>query len=85
MKRSEPDDWQLRARCRGLPTEVFYPPENEKGRQRRHREEHAKRICRRCAVIEQCRAYALGSRETYGVWGATSPLDRQQIFTSSVG
>ncbi|WP_223162775.1 WhiB family transcriptional regulator [Nocardioides antri] len=29
------------------------------------------------AVLVECRAYALASRERHGVWGGTTPADRR--------
>jgi WhiB family transcriptional regulator, redox-sensing transcriptional regulator len=69
--------WQLDALCRGLPSDVFYPPENERGGSKRRREENAKKICRACPVLEICRSHAVGSQEPYGVWGGTTPAERQ--------
>ena len=40
-------DWQLRARCRGLPADTFFPTAREQGRRRDAHEETAKANCRR--------------------------------------
>lgn len=71
--------WQLDALCRGLPSDVFYPPENERGGSKRRREENAKKICRSCPVLETCREHAVGAQEPYGVWGGTTPMERQAL------
>jgi WhiB family transcriptional regulator, redox-sensing transcriptional regulator len=75
-------EWRLRGSCRGVPAEVFYPPDNERGPARQHREEQAKTICVSCPVRRVCRRYALEAREPYGVWGATTPREREQILGS---
>ncbi|WP_102141664.1 WhiB family transcriptional regulator [Mycobacterium hubeiense] len=76
-----PDEWEwrLRARCRGLPTEIFFASEAEKGRRKAAREELAKRICRDCLVRPECLAYAVRSGEAYGIWGETTPRERNRI------
>jgi WhiB family transcriptional regulator, redox-sensing transcriptional regulator len=67
--------WQRRGRCLNLPSEVFFP-EDATRRNRRANEERAKRICRDCPVIAECREHAVRTPETYGVWGATTPRER---------
>jgi WhiB family redox-sensing transcriptional regulator len=73
-------EWYSDARCRGLPTEVFYPPDNERGIQRRHREQYAKSICLGCPVVLQCARHALEVGEAHGVWGAMTPHERARTF-----
>jgi WhiB family transcriptional regulator, redox-sensing transcriptional regulator len=85
MSRQHPEQpWHSKARCQGLPPDVFYPPDNEKGDRRRRREERAKKFCRGCPVLRVCREYAIDTREPYGVWGATTPRERQVILTSTI-
>lgn len=71
-------EWRLRARCRGLPPDTFYPPDKERRSARRERELRAKKICLTCPVVEQCRRHALDTQEPHGVWGATTPLERER-------
>ncbi|POX64382.1 transcription factor WhiB [Streptomyces sp. Ru62] len=73
-------EWQERAACRGMNSSVFFSPPGEKGRDRRQREERARRICNRCEVIEACAAMALDYKERYGVWGGISAGERQGIL-----
>jgi WhiB family redox-sensing transcriptional regulator len=77
--RSQRWDWYLRARCRGQPSDIFFAPDNETRAQRRRREEHAKQMCRSCAVLERCRSYAISAGEPHGIWGATTPLERRAL------
>jgi WhiB family redox-sensing transcriptional regulator len=76
-------DWQLRAACRGLGSEVFFHPDNERGQARSGRDDAAKSVCVTCPVIEQCRAHALAVREPYGVWGGLSEDEREAIINGS--
>lgn len=73
--------WRARAACAGMSPDVFYPvrPGGRGGGPARIALEHAVAICRRCPVTDPCLAYALDHREEYGVWGATTPDDRQAL------
>jgi WhiB family transcriptional regulator, redox-sensing transcriptional regulator len=67
--------WQALGRCREHPAELFFP-EEESRRTRRALEDRAKRICQDCPVLAECRAHALKTPETYGVWGAMTAAER---------
>jgi WhiB family redox-sensing transcriptional regulator len=69
-------DWQLRGACRGVDSSVFFPPDGERGRARAQREQNAKKWCRSCPVLEQCRTHALAVGEPYGIWGGMSEAER---------
>jgi WhiB family redox-sensing transcriptional regulator len=75
-------DWQLHAACRGLPSDVFFHPDNERGPARAARDEAAKAVCARCPVRLDCRAHALEVREPYGVWGGMSEDERDRQHLS---
>jgi WhiB family redox-sensing transcriptional regulator len=77
-------DWQLRAACRNLGSEVFFHPDNERGQARAGRDAAAKAICAACPVIRECRAHALAVKEPYGVWGGLSEDDRDEIYAETV-
>jgi WhiB family redox-sensing transcriptional regulator len=76
-------EWRLRARCKGESADTFYPPDKERPRARRERELHAKQICLACPVLEACRRHAVDTREPHGVWGATTPRDRERLLSGS--
>lgn len=76
---SEDWEWQRGARCRGLPTALFFVSDHEKGIRRIQREDHAKQVCLSCPVLERCRSYAIDAGERYGIWGATTPLERHRL------
>jgi WhiB family redox-sensing transcriptional regulator len=67
--------WQLGGNCLGYPLDVFFPEDGLKS-SLRGREEAAKRICRGCPVLPQCREHALETPEQHGVWGAMTPRER---------
>jgi WhiB family redox-sensing transcriptional regulator len=72
-------NWQLRGSCRGYPAETFFPECYSRSEQRK-RENAAKVICRQCPVLEQCRAHALRTPETHGVWGAMTAGERARAL-----
>jgi len=74
-------DWQSAAACRGSDTANFYHPENERGPSRTRREMHAKAVCSRCPVVDNCLRWALAAREPYGVWGGLSVDEREALLT----
>jgi WhiB family redox-sensing transcriptional regulator len=39
----------------------------------------AKAVCAACDVRRECLAFALATRQPYGVWGGTSPEERQVL------
>ena len=73
-------DWQERAACRGLDTEMFFHPDGERGPSRRNRERAAKAVCATCPVLMACRTQALASQEPYGIWGGLSEDDRTSLL-----
>jgi WhiB family transcriptional regulator, redox-sensing transcriptional regulator len=80
LPRSLERDWQLRARCRGLATELFFASEQDKGARQAEREQLAKAVCRSCPVRRHCLAHALKTNEAYGIWGATTPTERRRLI-----
>lgn len=76
-----PGEWQDRASCRGLDTNLFYPAWRERRSQvRSSREERAKEICGRCPVVASCLADALARRDVWGVLGGTTPQERAGLL-----
>ncbi len=73
-------DWQALAACRSSDTSIFYHPDNERGPSRMRRELRAKAICATCSVLDNCLRWALGTREPYGIWGGTSPEEREALL-----
>ena len=65
--------WRLRAACRGVDPDVFYPVSDEDA-------EEAKSICRACPVREACLEYALANRERDGVWGGATERERRRMI-----
>jgi WhiB family redox-sensing transcriptional regulator len=70
-------DWRHRAACRDVDPELFFPIGNT-GPALLQIEE-AKQVCRRCAVMEACLSWALGSGQDSGVWGGMSEDERRAL------
>ena len=84
---TEPDRWWLRARCRGMPAELFFAPEGfDKGLPRMNRwstyYDEARTICGTCRVREPCLAETLTGPavyDEYGFRGGKSPKERKEL------
>ena len=72
--------WQLLARCRGIEDDVFFGPADESDGQRLSRERLAKALCRSCAVLHECRDFALATQQPYGVWGGLGTGERKTLL-----
>lgn len=66
--------WADRAACRGVDTNVFYPPSDNHAEQVKQ----AKAFCDRCPVKEECKTDALRRSDRHGIWGGTTHYERQQ-------
>jgi WhiB family redox-sensing transcriptional regulator len=65
--------WEQIAACRGLDSTLFYPGEGDGTGA-------AQRICASCPVAEACLEHAIAHREKDGIWGGTTPIERQRII-----
>jgi WhiB family redox-sensing transcriptional regulator len=73
-------EWQEKAACRDLPTEMFFHPDGERGPRRKNRINAAKAVCASCPVLQACRTQALNLAEPYGIWGGLSEEERVAIL-----
>jgi hypothetical protein len=64
-------DWMVRAACKHLDTNLFYPERGDN-----ESVTIAKEVCSTCPVSEQCGEY--GIPEVYGFWGGVSPMKRRR-------
>jgi WhiB family redox-sensing transcriptional regulator len=67
------EQWTSKANCAGLGNEIFYDEAMIK-------EKYYKNICNPCAVKQTCLTYALENKETFGVWGNTTPQERAALL-----
>ena len=71
-------EWRERAACLPYPAILFFGmDDNEAAAERHSREEEAKEICTRCLVRDDCLDYALNTKETYGIWGGLTEVERK--------
>ena len=71
-------DWQAAGSCRGMDSDAFFHPPQERAKGRRRRISAAKAVCKACPVIQQCLDHALETREPYGIWGGLSEDERAE-------
>ncbi|GAA4757750.1 WhiB family transcriptional regulator [Actinomycetospora chibensis] len=69
-------NWQVRAACRGVDPELFFPEPSDEPLVRTQ-VAAAKAVCRRCPVREQCLAEAL-ERLPHGVAGGLTEHERRR-------
>lgn len=67
-----------RALCGDLDPEWFYP-ESYLTRECREQIAVAKNICTRCPVVVECLRWAVETDQRHGIWGATTPDERQRL------
>jgi WhiB family redox-sensing transcriptional regulator len=70
-------DWRVRAACRDVDPEIFFPIAAERGASSRHPDVRpAVTICRRCPVEGACLRWAVDTGQRWGVWGGRTPSER---------
>lgn len=68
-----PGEWVDEALCAQTDPEAFFP---DKGGSTRD----AKRVCASCDVRNQCLAYALETKQRFGIWGGLSERERRPLL-----
>lgn len=71
-------EWQENGLCIKVGNTAFFVDDGVKGKQKKLKETHAKRVCRTCPVISQCREHAMSVPEPYGVWGGMTEDERRR-------
>lgn len=66
------EQWQELGACRGIPSELFFPPVE-------HEAFEAKTICSGCAVRDQCLESAMVGNERFGIWGGLTTQERRVL------
>lgn len=75
--------WRYKAKCRGMDTELWYPP-RDKNKYRKIAEV-SKAVCfgrdglPECPVRKQCLLYADKMDEQHGIWGGMSHRERNAL------
>jgi WhiB family redox-sensing transcriptional regulator len=73
----KPDQWRLRAACRSVDPDLFFPV-GATGLAV-DQIESAKAVCSMCPVNEPCLEYALATNQDSGVWGGRSEEERRTL------
>ena len=69
-------NWRSAGACLSADPDLFFPVSPAGPAQKQII--RAKMICTGCAVRRQCLEFALTHGQTYGIWGGTTPEDRQR-------
>ena len=67
-------EWQEAATCRWVDPELFFPIGTTGAAVAEI--QRAKAVCARCPVQRPCLAYALATRQEYGIWGGRDENER---------
>jgi WhiB family transcriptional regulator, redox-sensing transcriptional regulator len=74
-------NWRAAGACLSADPDLFFPisakGQAEKGQAERQIA-RAKVICAGCRVRQECLEFAVAHELTYGIWGGTTPEDRQR-------
>lgn len=70
---SDDEQWQERAKCRGMDSGLFFPDGNEGVKA-------AKAFCQSCIVRSECLEHALTHKEEHGIWGGESERERGRML-----
>jgi len=69
-------NWRSAGACLSADPDLFFPISSAgPGERQRAR---AKMICAGCQVRQECLDFALAHDQLYGIWGGTTPEDRQR-------
>jgi WhiB family redox-sensing transcriptional regulator len=74
-------DWWPHAACRTADPELFFPI--SAAGPAAAQIAGAKAVCARCGVRDECLNFALATRQVHGVWGGTTPEERQVLRTTT--
>ena len=73
--------WQEESNCREVDSDLFFLDPLARGKNKRDKENAAKKVCRGCPVIAQCLSHALAVPEYFGVWGGMTADERNRILS----
>jgi len=72
--------WQEQSNCRNADSDLFFLDPMMRGKEKRNKEQEAKKICKGCPVVQQCLNHALSIPEFFGVWGGMTADQRNSIL-----
>lgn len=77
------ETWRYKAKCRGMDTELWYPPRDKE--KYKNIADKSKAICfgrdgfPECPVRSECLLYAERMDEQHGIWGGMSHRERNAL------
>jgi WhiB family transcriptional regulator, redox-sensing transcriptional regulator len=69
-------NWRAAGACLSADPDLFFPISSAGPAQRQIA--RAKMICAGCRVRRECLDFAVSHAQVYGIWGGTTPEDRQR-------
>jgi WhiB family redox-sensing transcriptional regulator len=69
-------NWRAAGACLSADPDLFFPISSTGPAERQIA--RAKMICAGCRVRRECLDFALSHNQVYGIWGGTTPEDRQR-------
>ena len=69
-------NWRAAGACLSADPDLFFPISSKGPAERQIA--RAKMICAGCRVRRECLDFALSHDQVYGIWGGTTPEDRQR-------
>lgn len=73
-------EWSDQAACLSAEPELFFPVGTGDGAL--DDITTAKAVCARCSVLDNCRSYALRTRQPFGVWGGLDEDERRAMWAN---
>jgi len=73
---SASSNWRAAGACLAADPDLFFPISTRGPAERQIA--RAKTICAGCQVRRECLEFAVAQELTYGIWGGTTPEDRQR-------
>ena len=69
-------NWRSTGACLSADPDLFFPISSTGPAEKQI--SRAKLICAGCGVRQQCLEFAMSHDQVYGIWGGTTPEDRQR-------
>jgi WhiB family redox-sensing transcriptional regulator len=69
-------NWRAAGACLSADPDLFFPISSAGPAEQQIA--RAKKICAGCGVRRECLEFALSHEQVYGIWGGTTPEDRQR-------
>lgn len=69
-------NWRAAGACLSADPDLFFPISSSGPGERQIA--RAKKICAGCQVRQECLDFAITHDQAYGIWGGTTPEDRQR-------